>query len=261
MSIINYKVENRIAIITLNRPEAMNTFTPAMYQAFNDAMANFRKDKDAWVCVIHANGEKAFSAGVDITTIPIDMKNQTPQEQAVILNQFSIDLEGEYYCDKPIIAALHGYCIGEGLSIALGCDLRIAEETCVFSLPEAKMGIPAVNAAIHGATKMGVSNVLELLLLGEKRDAAWAYRTGLVNKVVPTGKALEAALEWANKINESSPLAVRITKEVAVRSRYRSFQEGEAIASPKRKALLETNDAKEAIRAFLEKRKPIFKGE
>lgn len=115
MPIINYKVENRVAIITLNRPDAMNTFTPAMYHAFNEAMANFRKDKNAWVCVIHANGDKAFSAGVDITTIPIDMENQTLQEQAAILNQFSIDLEGEYYCDKPIIAALHGYCIGEGL--------------------------------------------------------------------------------------------------------------------------------------------------
>lgn len=260
MPVINYKVENRIAIITLNRPEAMNTFTPEMYQAFNEAMENFRKDDAAWVCVIHANGEKAFSAGVDITTIPMDMETQTPQEQAEILSRYNIDLEGEYYCNKPIIAALHGYCIGEGLSIALGCDLRIAEETCVFSLPEAKMGIPAVNAAIHGANKMGVSNVLELLLLGEKRDAAWAYRTGMVNKVVPTGKALEAALEWANKINESSPLAVRITKEVAVRSRYQTFTEGEAMATPKKKAILSSNDAKEAIQAFLEKRKPIFTG-
>ena len=260
MPIIKYAVKNRIAIVTLNRPEAMNTFTPDMYREFNKAMAAFRKDADAWVCVIHAEGEKAFSAGVDITTIPMGIEHKTPEEQAAILNQFSIDLEGEYYCDKPIIAALHGYCVGEGLSIALGCDLRIAEETCLFSLPEAKMGIPAVNAAIHGANKMGVSNVLELLLLGEQRDAAWAYRTGMVNKVVPKGKALEAAMEWANKINQSSPLAVRITKEVAVRSRYRTFQEGEAAATPKKNALLSTDDSKEAIRAFLEKRRPVFKG-
>lgn len=260
MSVIQYQVKDRIAIITLNRPEAMNTFTPTMYREFNEAMATFKKDENAWVCVIHANGEKAFSAGVDITTIPMDLEKQSPQEQADILNQFSIDLEGEYYCDKPIIAALHGYCIGEGLSIALACDLRIAEETCIFSLPEAKMGLPTVNAAIHGATKIGVSNILELLLLGEKRDAAWAYRTGMVNKVVPAGKALEAALEWANQINSLSPLAVRITKEVAVRSRYRTFGECEEVVTPRKKTLMATKDAKEAIQAFLEKRKPVFRG-
>jgi len=260
MSSIEYRVQNRIAIVTLNRPEAMNTFTPTMYREFNEAMATFKKDEAAWVCIIHANGAKAFSAGVDITTLPLDMENSTPQEQDDILSQYSIDLEGEYYCDKPIIAALHGYCIGEGLSIALACDLRIAEETCIFSLPEAKMGIPTVNAAIHGANKIGVSNILELLLLGEKRDADWAYRTGLINKVVPTGKALDAAIEWANQINSLSPLAVRITKEVAVRSRYRTFKEGEVAATPKKKALLASQDSKEAIKAFLEKRPPNFTG-
>lgn len=260
MSVIQYQVKNKIAILTLNRPDAMNTFTPAMYQEFNAAMAKFKADDAAWVCIIHANGDKAFSAGVDINSIPLDLEKQSPEEQADILNQFNIDLEGEYYCDKPIIAALHGYCIGEGLSIALACDFRIAEETCLFSLPEAKVGLPTVNAAIHGATKIGVSNILELLLLGEKRDAAWAYRTGLVNKVVPTGKVLETAIEWAEKINSLSPLAVRLTKEVAVRSRYRTFNESEADVVPKRKELAATSDAKEAIRAFLEKRKPVFTG-
>lgn len=260
MPVINYRVQNRIAIVTLNRPDAMNTFTPAMYREFNEAMLKFKQDEDAWVCIIHANGEKAFSAGVDITTLPLDMENSTPQEQDEILSQYNIDLEGEYYCNKPIIAALHGYCIGEGLSIALACDLRIAEETCIFCLPEAKMGIPTVNAAIHGANKIGISNILELLLLGEKRDADWAYRTGLINKVVPTGTALEAAIEWANQINTLSPLAVRLTKEVAVRSRYRQFNESELAAVPKKKNMLTSNDSKEAIKAFLEKRTPNFKG-
>ena len=260
MPVINYKVENRIAYVTLNRPEAMNAFSPAMYQQFNEALTNFKKDENAWVCIIHAIGEKAFSAGVDITTIPLDIQNSSPQELTDILSQYTIDIEGEYYCDKPIIAALHGYCIGEGLSIALSCDLRIAEETTVFCLPEAKMGIPTVNAAIHGANKIGVSNILELLLLGEKRYAAWAYRTGMVNKVVPEGKALEAAIKWAEQINRLSPLAVRATKKVAVQSRYQSFQAAETTIGPTKRNIMQTDDAKEAILAFLEKRNPVFKG-
>lgn len=257
---VNYKVQGRIGIVTLNRPESMNAFNLDMYRSFNEALRRFRENEEVWVCVIHANGEKAFSAGVDINALPTDLENASAAEKAAILEQFSIELEEEYFCDKPIIAAIHGYCIGEGLSMALGCDLRIADTTAKFCLPEAKIGIPTVNAAMHGASKIGISNILELLLLGEQRDADWAYRTGLVNKVVPAGKALEAALEWAEKIASLSPLAIQITKEVAVRSRYRTFDEGVAIADPKKDAVLNSSDYKEAVQAFLEKRKPIFTG-
>lgn len=260
MPVVSFELENHVAVITLNRPEAMNTFNLEMYKDFNVATELFRKEKSARVAVIRAAGDEAFSAGVDLKALNVAMDGKSEAEQAELVQMFNIDIEGEYFCDKPIIAAIQGYCIGEGLSMALGCDLRIAGESATFALPESKVGVPTINAAIHGARLMGVSNALELLLLGEQRDAAWAYRTGLVNRVVADTDVLSAAMEWAEKIASLSPLANQITKEAAVRSRYRTFDETVEIAAAKRDTLLKSHDMKEGRQAFIEKRAPKFIG-
>ncbi|MBU3070939.1 enoyl-CoA hydratase/isomerase family protein [Aestuariicella sp. G3-2] len=257
MSVVTYELDQHVAVITLNRPEAMNTFNPEMYREFNAATARFRDDNNAWVAVITAAGDKAFSAGVDIKALEAASKQGDATELA---SEFDVELEGEYFCDKPIIAAIQGYCIGEGLSMALGCDLRIAGESARFALPESKIGIPTINAAMHGARIMGVANALELLLMGEQRDAEWAYRTGLVNRVVADDQVKNAALEWAHKIAALSPLANRITKEMAVKSFSRSFSENAAIGVEKRNLMLDSHDLHEGRRAFIEKRKPEFIG-
>ncbi|MFV8783856.1 enoyl-CoA hydratase/isomerase family protein [Microbulbifer sp. SA54] len=257
MSVVTYELKEHVALITLNRPEAMNTFNPDMYREFNAATARFRDDKDAWVAVIAAAGERAFSAGVDIKALD-QFANESDLDAAKEV--FDVELEGEYFCDKPIIAAIQGYCVGEGLSMALGCDLRICTENAQFLLPESKLGIPTINAAMHGARIMGVSNALELLLLGEARDAAWAYRTGLVNLVVAEDKLLETAMEWAQKIASLSPLANRITKEMAVLGQTRGFNENAAIGAAKRDQLMRSHDVQEGRRAFMEKRAAKFIG-
>jgi E-phenylitaconyl-CoA hydratase len=260
MSVVTYELQDHVGVITLNRPDVMNAFNPQMYREFNEVATRFREDEDAWVAVITAAGDKAFSAGVDVKALDGVFDGAGDGAVERIAAVFNIELEEEYFCDKPIIAAIRGYCIGEGLSLALGCDLRIAGESAMFALPEGKIGVPTINAAIHGARIMGPSNALELLLLAEQRDAQWAYRTGLVNLVVPDEKVLSTAMDWAGKIAALSPLANRITKEATVRSRYRSFDEAVAIGVQKRMAMVDGHDAKEGRRAFIEKRKPRFIG-
>ncbi|KGJ87862.1 enoyl-CoA hydratase/isomerase family protein [Thalassotalea sp. ND16A] len=258
MTVVNYELKGNVAVITLNRPDAMNTFNPDMYREFNAATTRFRDEDSAWVAVICAAGDKAFSAGVDIKAI----SKATSQSENIeeLAAAFDIELECEYFCDKPIIAAIHGFCIGEGLSMALGCDLRIASRSASFALPESKIGIPTINAAMHGARIMGASNALEMLLMGEQRDSAWAYRTGLINKVVDDDQLMNIAMEWAQKIASLSPLANRITKEMTVKSSSRSFDENAAIGVQKRKKILVSQDFKEGQRAFIEKRTPKFIG-
>ena len=257
MPAVTYSLKNHISVITLNRPEAMNTFNFDMYNELNAALAKFRDDNNAWVAILTAAGEKAFSAGVDLEIARVALMSDNVDEAT---RKFSVDLQGEYYCDKPIIAAIQGHCIGEGLSTVLGCDLRIASDNASFALPEAKIGVPTVNAAIHGASIIGVSNILELLLLGEPRDADWAYQTGLVNLVVPYAELFSTAMSWAEKIATLSPQANYITKEAAKRSQSRTFEEAQSIGAARRSIYLLTNDAREGPTAFLEKRKPQFTG-
>ncbi|MBN7796562.1 enoyl-CoA hydratase/isomerase family protein [Parahaliea mediterranea] len=258
MPVVTYELQDHVALITLNRPEAMNTFNPDMYRAFNAATARFRDDDAAWVAVIAAAGDRAFSAGVDIKAL--DALAASADDPGALAQTFDIELEGEYFCDKPILAAIQGYCIGEGLSMALGCDLRIAGEGARFALPESRVGLPTINAAMHGARIMGTANALELLLLGEQRDAEWARRTGLVNRVVPDDQVLDETLAWARKIAALSPLANRITKDMAARGHSRGFAESAALGARRRDALLASHDAAEGRRAFLEKRAPKFIG-
>jgi len=260
MSVVIYELENHVALITLNRPEALNTFNPAMYSEFNAATERFRQDKDAWVAVIAGAGDKAFSAGLDIKTLD-NAFNESGGNLDSVNEVFDVELQGEYFSDKPIIAAIQGFCIGEGLSTALACDLRIATESAIFALPESKIGVPTINASIHGARIMGTANALELLLMGEQRDAKWAYRTGLVNLVVAEDELLDIALDWARKIAGVAPLANRVTKEAVVRSQYRTFTEVVEIARHRREEMANGPDGLEGRRAFIEKRKPRFIGE
>lgn len=258
MSTVTYELENHIAVITLNRPDALNSFNIDMYREFNRAMERFREEDEAWVAVITSSGDRAFSAGVDIKELDKSVYGADDEENRKNLEEFDIELEGEYFCDKPIIAAIKGYCIGEGLVLALSCDLRISGESAIFALPESKIGMPTINGAIHSTNLIGVANTLEMVLFGEHHDANWAYRTGLVNLVVEDSDVIEKAMEWAQKIAALSPLALQISKEAAVKSQYLAFDEVVKNASKRKEHLFTTNDAKEGARAFLENRAPRF---
>ena len=259
MSLVEYSCKQRVAKIAINRPDAMNAFSPDLYAAFNRAMAKFRDDNQAWVAVITSTCEKAFSVGVDIKALNKVMAQGL--DLTAIEKMYTIDLETEYFCDKPIIVAINGYCVGEGLSLALGADIRIAGESSSFCLPEAKIGVPTVNAAIHAYRLMGKSSALELLLLGEHKSAQWAELKGLVNKVVPDEEVESTAMAWALKIVALSPLANRATKEVTIKSGSMSFAELNELGAKLKHKVLASKDAVEGRRAFIEKRAPVFVGE
>ncbi|MHA1210341.1 MAG: enoyl-CoA hydratase/isomerase family protein [Candidatus Freyarchaeota archaeon] len=162
---------------------------------------------------------------------------------------------------KPIIAAINGYCLAGGLEIALACDIRIASENAVFGLTEARLGImPGAGGTQRLPRLIPLAKALEMMMLAERIDAQEALRIGLVNKVVPLPELMPTAMETAQRLCEMGPLAVRAIKKAVLRGLEMPLREGLMLEQYLAEPLRQSEDAKEGIRAFIEKRKPKFKG-
>ena len=258
MPLVTYQKEERIATITLNRPEIKNAFTLKMLDELNECMTRFRSDEDAWVGVITGAGD-VFSAGHDVNEIKeIAKKLDSLPNLWDTFYHHSFQYDLELY--KPVIAAINGPCIGEGLLTAMSCDFRLCADSAIFSFPEVNIGIPTIIGGIKATKLMGLPHVMELLLLGEHRDATWAYRTGLVNKVIPQDALMDNAYAWAKRLSKLGPLAVRCTKEVILRSKDCGFFEAARSGEAMRRVVLQSKDAMEGVASFLEKRAPQFTG-
>lgn len=260
MNTVRYELDGHVAIITLDRPESLNAFNAAMHADLDTAIRRFRADGDAWVAVVTGAGERAFSAGQDVRELAdLDAFMDTVPGFWEAVYTDRIDREMEQY--KPMIAAVNGHCVGEGLCLAMACDLRVCSDDASFLMPEVALGIPVVVGAAQSARLMGLGHALELLLLGEPRDAEWAHRVGLVNKVVPKADVLNAALTWAHRLASVGPLAVRCTREIAVRSLETDFSTairmGEAM---RRVATGLSGDFREGVTAAAQGRTPHFTG-
>ncbi len=258
MPLVKYEKDGRIATITLNRPEVKNAFSLKMVDEFTECMLKFRSDEDAWVAVITGAGD-VFSAGFDVNEINdiADNLDSLPNLWDTFHHHcFQYDME----LYKPVIAAVNGPCIGEGLSSVMACDFRLCADNAIFSFPEVNIGIPTIIGGIKATKLMGLPHVMELLLMGEPKDAKWAYRTGLVNKVVPGAELMDSAYAWAKRLAGLGPLAVRCTKEVILRSMDSSFFEAARSGEAMRRVVFQTKDALEGVASFLEKRPPKFTG-
>ena len=252
-STFGYEKRGKIAIMTINRPEAHNAFTAEMLRAMDAAFADFNDDPDLWVAVLTASGDKAFSSGMDL-------------KEAIPLLQSGDELGYEDHTKrpfsdvfKPIIGAVNGYCIAGGLEFLQGTDLRVAAEHATFGLGEVRWGIiPTGGSHVRLPRQIPWAVAMELLLTGRPLDAQRAYEIGLVNRVVPAEALMDEALSLAETICKNGPLAVRTAKEIAVRSLglERSFVLEKALGQ----RVMDSEDAKEGPRAFAEKRKPDFKG-
>lgn len=234
---VDYERADHVVTITLNRPEVLNAFNRDTHRELNDSLVKFRQDKDARVAIITGAGERAFSAGQDLEELEVILAEDEPLPD-LWESYFGQDLQTGLDVWKPVIAAIRGYCIGEGLCLALACDLRIAGEGATFCMPEVELGLPPVVSAIRASELLGLGHALELLLLGEKHDAAWAYRTGLVNQVVPDDEVATKAKAWAERLARLDPVAVRATKELTRRSRRLSLADSVRMGEAMRRIAL-----------------------
>jgi len=249
MSLIEYEIKNRIGYITLNRPEKMNAVTYAMLADLISMFEDIRKNPDVWVGIITGRG-KAFCAGHDLS----QPKPQGPVPTVV-------DLYSEIKrTDKPILAAVNGTCLAQGCLIALSTDIQVASTEARFGWPNTKRGFTSIGGPVQLAKKIPLNKACEYLFTGEFISAQDALELGLVNRVVLPEELMPAAEEIARKILSNAPLAVRGTKDVLMKTRFMQSDD-EAFAYSKLIAdnVKQTEDAKEGISAFKEKRSPLWK--
>ena len=252
---IEYVKEGRIAIFTMNNPP-VNAFDVQAMRELSETMADFRDDDSLWVGIITGAGEKAFCAGADIKDyLPFSHKNRYAP-----WNYPSTIWRGQEMW-KPLIAAINGVALGGGLEIVLCCDLRIASENARLGTPEVNLGaIPASGGTQRLTRMIPWCKAAELVLMGKPIDAQEAYRIGLVNKVVPLEELMPTAKEWAEALCQVGPVALRAGKEAMIRGHSLSLEDGLRLEHSKQAYLMETEDFNEGVKAFLEKRKPEFKG-
>ncbi|MBI4283187.1 MAG: enoyl-CoA hydratase/isomerase family protein [Chloroflexi bacterium] len=249
---VDYRKEGRIAVFTINRPEAMNALNNEAHRELCDGMLDFRDDPDLWVAIVTGVGNKAFCAGDDLKEVG---SRRTGDDKPVKAYRLANTIW------KPFIAAINGYCLGGGLELALSCDLRIAAEHSRFGLPEILRGVMPLGGGMQYLPRfIPRAKAAEILLMGQQMDAQEAHRIGLVNRVVLPEQLMPTALEWAETICQASPLAVRASKEAMLRGYDLTLAEGFQVDSEVSRAVDSSEDSREGVRAFIEKRKPVWKG-
>lgn len=252
---LGYEKEGRIAVFTINRPEAANAIDVQTMKELHEGMVAFRDDPELWVGIITGAGEKAFSAGADIKDMLPFIKETRHKPWVFPANP----MRGlELY--KPLIAAINGLAVGGGLEIALACDIRLASENARLGAPEVNLGLmPGWGGTQRLPRLIPWAKAAEIILMGKPIDAQEAYRIGLVNKVVSQSELMPTAKAWAEAICQVGPLGVRAAKEAMLRGYSLSLDEGLKLESSFFDYLLTTEDYQEGVSAFAEKRKPDFK--
>ncbi len=254
-----YSVDEGVATITLNRPDAMNAINSELGAGLLDALRRVRDDDAVRVAVLTGNG-RAFCAGADLRS-----RAGGPAASSGPAGHFaSTPSEGfaTFKLNKPLIGAINGYCLGGGFEIALICDMRIAAEEAQFGAPEITLGFfPLAGAPMRLPRAIPQALANEMLFLGDRIDANKALAWGLVSRVVPQAELMPTAMEMAGKIAGYAPIAVRGMKELVLEQADMTLDQAMRFGSSLRWIVGQTEDSKEGPRAFAEKRKPVFKGE
>ena len=254
---ILYEVRDGIAWITLNRPEAMNAISENMRAEIPAALVRAEADDAVRVIVFSGAGERAFCAGADV-------KGFNAVESLVKHRQGRAHTHWILAFDrarKPLIAAIHGYCLGGGLEIALACDIRIAAEGSIFGLPEVSRGtLPGSGGTQRLARMVGLGRALDIALSADHVSAEDALRMGLVSRLVPRAALMASAEALAKRIASHAPLSVLLVKEAVRGSLETDLSTGLRIEADLSTLIASTEDRIEAGAAFREKRKPKFKG-
>ena len=253
-TLIQTEVQGRAGLVRLSRPEAMNALNTALMDELVEALETFDASADIGAMVVTGD-ERAFAAGADVREMA----------EASAVDMIRMDRISRWdrlrRIHKPIVAAVSGWCLGGGHELAMACDMIVASETARFGQPEINLGVmPGAGGTQRLTRAVGKALAMEMVLNNRTLSAQEALQAGLVNRVVPVEVHLEEALRLANEIAERAPWAVRLAKE-AVHQAFETFL-ADGIADERRAFyfLFSTDDQKEGMRAFLEKRKPEWKG-
>ncbi len=252
-----FELSDSIARVTVDRPDKLNALNGAVIAELGDAVTRIETDAAVHGVILTGSGQKAFVAGADIA----ELAAQTPMEgkaRAALGQQVFRRLER---CGKPVIAAINGFALGGGCELAMACHIRIAAENAKFGQPEVKLGIgPGYGGTARLPRLIGKGRALELLLTGGMIDAAEAYRIGLVNRVVPADRLLPESEALVRTILENGPLAIRACLEAVDAGLETSLDQALLLEANHFGLLSATEDMREGTKAFMEKRKALFKG-
>ncbi|HVF90639.1 MAG TPA: enoyl-CoA hydratase/isomerase family protein [Blastocatellia bacterium] len=253
-----FELRDRIATITLNRPERLNAINDDMRADFSRLFGELQTNEDIGVVIFTGEG-RAFSAGGDIEYFEREWSTSKFRAENHRLTQFFDELE---LIEKPVLAAINGPCTGAGLQITLSCDIRVASDQARFGFRENNIGlIPGAGGCSRLVKLIGYGKSKELIFTGEMISAAEAERIGLVNRVVPHDELMSHTKALAEHLLTRAPEALGIAKRILWHSVTSDFQTGRMLEALAQSVLIKSEDHREGVRAFREKRKPHFKGE
>jgi enoyl-CoA hydratase len=256
MDLVTYVVADRIATITVNRPDKLNALSDATIGALGEAIDRARADDDVGGIILTGAG-RAFVAGADIS----ELTGQTPLEGRERALRGQVVFRKFETSPKPTIAAVNGFALGGGCELAMSCHLRIASESAKFGQPEVKLGIgPGYGGTQRLPRLVGKGRALQLLLTGEMIDAAEALRIGLVNRVVPAAELIDATTALLRQMLVNGPLALAACIEAVDRGLESSLEDGLLLEAVQFGVLSGTADMREGTQAFLAKRAATFTG-
>jgi enoyl-CoA hydratase len=264
-----YEKRDGIAILTLNRPERRNAFSPQLMVLLAEAWKDFRDDDAMRVAILTGAGDRAFCAGGDLQLLmPLFTGARQPEDEwderlmSNVADIMATALLRPFELYKPIVAAINGFAVAGGSEILQSTDIRIASSNASFGLTEAKRGlVPGGGSMVRLPRQIPYCKAMEILLLGDAISAQEAHRIGFINDVVEPEDLMPRALDIAGRLAKNAPLALRKIKEAVIRTSGLPLEEAYEIEHECAAVVIRSKDAREGPRAFMEKREPVFTGE
>ena len=255
---IRVERQGRIGWLVFDHPERRNAISVGMWSAMPEAVRGLAGDDEVRVIVLRGAGEKAFVSGADVS----EFESRRTGSAAADYDRASVAAVGALLqLEKPVLAMVHGFCLGGGVAVSLAADLRYAADDAVFAIPAARLGVGYAMAGIEAlANVVGISAAKEIFFTARRFRADEALRMGLVNQVVPKAELEDRVRETAERIAGNAPLSLRSVKQIAGELAKEPAARDHAKVAAGIRACLESEDYREGMRAFLEKRRPVFRG-